>query len=344
MCEPTAAARTVTAGRGPRLRSVATFKPAYLIHGDDHGRISERRARLRAIAEAESGTGGVEVFEGDAATPESIGLALNAMTFAMGRRFLIVDGTERWKDADVETLLAPALAAIAPDTTVAFFAREEGRTKVSAKLATAVAKAGGDVVAENMLKARELPRWVVTEADRLGIRLEGAAARALVTQVGERQQRLLRELEKLALEHGPGATIGVEEVEGAAALSADHQVWGLVDALVSRDRAHATRAFLELRAQGEALPRLVPLMARRVRDVLAVATRLEAGESPAQVKSALKMPSWQADRRIKEARATDAEALRRALEALADLELASRGNSELADDTEALRAIDEIAV
>jgi DNA polymerase III subunit delta len=344
MCEPTAAARTVTAGRGPRLRSVATFKPAYLIHGDDHGRISERRARLRAIAEAESGTGGVEVFEGDAATPESIGLALNAMTFAMGRRFLIVDGTERWKDADVETLLAPALAAIAPDTTVAFFAREEGRTKVSAKLATAVAKAGGDVVAENMLKARELPRWVVSEADRLGIRLEGAAARALVTQVGERQQRLLRELEKLALEHGPGATIGVEEVEGAAALSADHQVWGLVDALVSRDRAHATRAFLELRAQGEALPRLVPLMARRVRDVLAVATRLEAGESPAQVKSALKMPSWQADRRIKEARATDAEALRRALEALADLELASRGNSELADDTEALRAIDEIAV
>jgi DNA polymerase III subunit delta len=266
------------------------------------------------------------------------------MTFAMGRRFLIVDGTERWKDADVETLLAPALAAIAPDTTVAFFAREEGRTKVSAKLATAVAKAGGDVVAENMLKARELPRWVVSEADRLGIRLEGAAARALVTQVGERQQRLLRELEKLALEHGPGATIGVEEVEGAAALSADHQVWGLVDALVSRDRAHATRAFLELRAQGEALPRLVPLMARRVRDVLAVATRLEAGESPAQVKSALKMPSWQADRRIKEARATDAEALRRALEALADLELASRGNSELADDTEALRAIDEIAV
>ena len=333
----------MTAGRGSRLGSVATFKPAYLIHGDDHGRISERRARLRAIAEAESGTGGVEVFEGDAATPESVGLALSAMTFAMGRRFLIVDGTERWKDAEVESLLAPALAAIAPDTTVAFFAREEGRTKASAKLAAAVKKAGGDVVAENTLKARELPRWVVSEADRLGIRLEGAAAQALVTQVGERQQRLLRELEKLALEHGPGATIGVEEVEGAAALSADHQVWGLVDALVARDRAHATRAFLELRAQGEALPRLVPLMARRVRDVLAVAMRLEAGESPAQVKSALKMPSWQADRRIKEARATDAEALRRALEALADLELASRGNSELADDTEALRAIDEIA-
>ena len=30
------------------------FRPAYLIHGDDHGRIGERRARLRAMAERES--------------------------------------------------------------------------------------------------------------------------------------------------------------------------------------------------------------------------------------------------------------------------------------------------
>jgi DNA polymerase III subunit delta len=332
----------VPAGARSRLGAVATFKPAYLIHGDDHGRLAERRARLRAIAEAESGTGGVEVFEGDASTPETVGLALNAMTFAMGRRFLIVDGAERWKDADVEELLAPALASLAPDTTVAFFGREEGRTKIPAKLAAAVKKAGGDVVAENMLKARELPRWVVSEGEKVGLRIEGAAAQALVAQVGERQQRLLRELEKLALEHGAGATIGVEEVEGAAAPSAERQVWGLVDALVARDPAHATRAFLELRAQGEALPRLIPLMARRLRDVLAVATRLEAGESPAQVKAALKMPSWMADRRMKEARATDAEALRRALEELAELELASRGNSELAEDTAALRAIDRM--
>jgi DNA polymerase-3 subunit delta len=322
---------------------VATFKPAYLIHGDDHGRIAERRARLRAIAEAESGTGGVELFEGDAATPEAVGLALNAMTFAMGRRFLIVEGAERWKDADVEAKLAPALASMAPDTTVAFFGREEGRAKVPAKLAAAVKKAGGDVVAETMLKARELPRWVVSEAERLGVHLEGAAAQALVAQVGERQQRLLRELEKLALEHGDGARIGVEEIEGGAALSAERQVWGLIDALVARDRVHATRAFLELRAQGEALPRIIPLMARRLRDVLAIASRLEAGESPAQVKSSLKMNSWAADRRIKEARATDADALRRSLEALAELELASRGLSELSEDTAALRAIDAMA-
>jgi DNA polymerase III subunit delta len=332
----------VPADATSRLGPVATFKPAYLIHGDDHGRIAERRARLRTIAEAESGTGGVELFEGDASTPEAVALALRSMTFAIGRRFLIVDGVERWKDAEVEAVLAPALAGIAPETTVAFFAREEGRAKAPAKLAAVVKKAGGDVVAESALKPRELPRWVVAEADRLGLKLDSAAAKALVGQVGERQQRLLRELEKLALEHGEGATIGVEEIEGAAAVSAERQVWALVDALVARDRAHATRAFLELRAQGETLPRLVPLAARRVRDVLAIADRLDAGESPAQVKSSLKMTPWAADQRIKEARATDVRALQRTLEELSELELSSRGNTELAEDTAAVRAIDAI--
>src|SRR4051794_37759649 len=163
-----------------RLGPVATFKPAYLIHGDDHGRIGERRARLRAIAEAESGTGGGELFEGDAATPEAVALALRAMTFAIGRRFLIVDRVQRGKDADVDSMLAPALAGIAPETTVAFFAREEGRAKAPAKLVAVVKKAGGDVVAEAALKARELPRWVVGEGERLGLKIDLAAAKALV--------------------------------------------------------------------------------------------------------------------------------------------------------------------
>jgi DNA polymerase-3 subunit delta len=322
---------------------VPSFKPAYLIHGDDHGRIAERRARLRALAEAESGSGGVEVFEGESATPDAVAFALSAMTFAVGRRFLIVEGAERWKDAEVEAALAPALAAMPPDTTVAFFARDDARYKAPAKLVAAVQKAGGDVAAENTLKAKELPRWAMAEAAKLGVELDGAAAQALVAAVGDRQQRLLRELEKLALEHGTGARLGVEEVEAVAAPSAERQVWGLVDALVARDRRGATRAFLELRGQGESLPRLVPLMARRVRDVWAIAARIEAGESPAEIKASLRGNPWAADRRIKEARSTDADSLRLALEALAQLELDSRGATELADDTAALRAIARIA-
>jgi DNA polymerase III subunit delta len=316
---------------------MAAWKPAYLIHGDAHGRIAERRARLRTMAEAESGVEAVEVLEGDAATPEAVGGALNAMTFAVGRRFIIVDGVERWKDADVEAHLAPGLKDVPPETTVAFFAREDGRVRTPASLVALVKKIG-DIAVEATPKAKDLPQWAMAEAQRLGVTLERPAAQALVTSVGERQQRLLRELEKLAIEYGPGATLGTDEVEGAAH-SAERQVWGLVDSFVAGNGAAAARAFMELRAQGESIARLAPLMARRVRDVLAIATRLENGESPAQIKETVRGDPWQTEQRIRQARATDTDHLRRALEALADLEVASRGGSELEDDTVALLVI-----
>lgn len=315
------------------------FKPAYLIHGDDHGRVGERRTRLRALAEAESGIGGVECFEGDAATPANVAQALSAMTFAIGRRFLIVEGVERWKDADVQADLAPALTDPPPETTIAFFAREDGRQQAPAALHKLVTRVGGDVAAEKLRKARELPRWAIEQAAQLGIRLDGGGAQALVGIVGERQQRILRELEKLALEHGAGASLGVEEVEASAASSSERQAWSLADAVVAADRGTAVAVYGELRAQGEDPARLIPLMARRVREVLAIAERLDGGAAPADVKASLRMSPYAADRRIKEARAADVETLRGALEAIAELELATRGGSELAQDTAALRAI-----
>jgi len=322
---------------------VTELKPAYLIHGDDHGRIGERRAGLRALAERESGSGGLESFEGDAATPEAVAGALAAMTFAIGRRFIIVDGVERWKEADVKAHVAPALQAIAPDTTIAFFGREEGRVKVSAALAEAVERAGGNVAVERTLKAKELPKWLQGEASKLGVALDRDGAQALVGQVGDRQQRLVREVEKLAIELGPGARIGAEQVEAAAAHSAERQVWGLVDAVVAGEGQAATRAYITLQSQGESVTRLVGLLGRRVRDVLEIALRLEAGEAPAEIKKAIKGSPWAADRRIGEARRSDPERLRRALEALADLELATHGDTELSDPTEAVRAIARIA-
>jgi DNA polymerase-3 subunit delta len=244
------------------------------------------------------------------------------------------------------SLLIPGLRTLLkdldPDTTVAFFGREEGRAKVPKALVDAVKAAGGDISAEQMLKSRELPRWVQAQAARLGIEIEPTAAQALVASVGDRQQRLLREIETLALEHGQGGRNGLDDIE-AVAHSAERQVWSLVDALIARDREGATRTFIELRTQGESLARHVPLMARRVRDVLGIAERLEAGESAGAIKSSLKMAPWAADRRLGEARKSDVDALRTALDALADLELASRGGDELEDDTVALRAIDAIA-
>jgi DNA polymerase-3 subunit delta len=320
---------------------VPAFTPAYLIHGDDHGRIGERRAKLRAMAEAESGQCGVELFEGDACTAEAVTGALSAMTFALGRRFVIADGVERWKDADVAAVAAAMEPMDTESLTVAFFAREDARVRVPAALHRAVEKVGGKVAAENLLKTRALPGWLVKQASELGFELDQQAARALLAQVGERQQRLLRELEKLALEYGPGARVGVEEVQASSASSAERKTWTLADALVAGDEKTATRALLELRQQGERLPSLLYQMVRRVRDALAIAEALAAGKPAAQVRKTLRMPSFAADRLIADVSNRDVESYRRALELLADLEVESRGGGggALSEDTAAVRAV-----
>jgi DNA polymerase III subunit delta len=336
---------------------MAELKPAYLIHGDDHGAVAERRAGLRGLAEGPDARVSVEMLEGDNATPAGVVDALAAMTLTIGRRVIVVDGVERWRQADVEQALVAALAQMPPDTTLAMFAREEARAKAPDALHAAVKAAGGQVVAQLTVKPWELPRWAREQASRVGLSLDAAAAKALVAQVGERQQRLLRELEKLALEGDADqagvATVDAEVIEERAAHSAEWRAYGLADALVGASAREATLAYLRLREQGERLSGLIYLMSQRLREALAVALRLQAGESEAGVKRSLRMPSRAAERFIADVARSDPGRLRGALAALADLELDSRGGAAIAseraplaalgEDTLALRAIAQIA-
>jgi DNA polymerase-3 subunit delta len=340
------------------------LKPAYLVHGDDHGAVAERRARLCALAQSQGDASSVEQLAGG---PEDLARALCAMTFALGQRVIVVEGVERWKEAEVEQHVVPAMRELPPDTTVALFAREEGRTKAPAALHKAVKGAGGQIVAQSTVKPWELPRWVREQATRLGLALDQAAAKALVAQVGERQQRLLRELEKLELELAPplsdvgsssegdsGARdaalrVSAEQIEQRAAHSAERRAFALADALVAGDRRDATLSYLRLRRQGERITGLSYLMASRLREALAVAQRLQAGESAAEISRGLRMPPRVAERFLADIARSDPGRLSAALAVLADLELDTRGGAQLRtartgrstldEDTLAVRAI-----
>ena len=135
------------------------LKPAYLIHGDDHGAVAERRAGLRALAEGGEGdASSVELLEGEAGTPAGVAQALAAMTLAIGRRVILVEGVERWRQDEVEKHLTPAMSAMPPETTLALFAREEARAKAPAAVHAAVKRAGGQVVAQATVKPWELAK------------------------------------------------------------------------------------------------------------------------------------------------------------------------------------------
>ncbi len=330
---------------------MAELGPLYLIHGDDHGGVAGRRTRLLTLAAARGDS--VEVLAGEDATPAGVAAALAAMTLAFGTRVIVVDGVERWRGADVEKHLLTAFAQLPPQTTLAMFAREEGRNKAPEALVKAVKSAGGSVGAQASVKGRALPKWLEAEAKGLGLALDPAAARTLIARVGERQQRLLRELEKIALATG-GGRVSAEQIDELAASSSERHAYELADALVAGDGEAALRLYVRLWGQGERLSGLIGLIARRASAALHVASLLEQGAPPARIREELApMQPWLVDRLVSDVRNSDPARLREALALLAELELRTHGGAQvpsergaldgLQDDTLAVRALAELA-
>jgi DNA polymerase-3 subunit delta len=302
---------------------VPGLKPAYLICGDDVAKIDAWRARLRRRAEEEGGPGALEVFDARAQEPGEVAASLAAMTFATGTRYLLADGVETWKAGDLDPLEAD-LAAMPPDTVLVLI----GRGKVPARLIKAVEKAGGEHREYAAPKPWELPKWVRERAQEEGLELDSEASKALVAIAGPRQQRLARELEKLAIEVHPQTRLSADDVQRLAAGEATTQAYDLADALVARDRATVLRLAEDLVARGEPPGRLVYPIVRRLRDVHRAAELLEAGLPDKAVAGELKMPPWAAKRTLAQAKKADRDQLARALCGFAELEVDLRGGGE----------------
>ena len=139
-----------------------------------------------------------------------------------------------------------------------------------------------------------MPRLLVADAQRLGFRLEPAAARVLVDRMGASPVRLQHELERLALWAGDGGEVTAADLEAMIADTSEAAVWSLSDALLERDPAAALRIAERLIDQGENVTGLIYGLASRLRSACAAAGQLEEGIPPKQVESSLKMHPYAA--------------------------------------------------
>lgn len=307
------------------------MRPLYLIAGTDGAKIDATRSRLRARAERDGGAASLQVFEpGEGrGVPDYEALlgAIPAMSLTESRRYLLADGVERWRDKQLEAVAA-ALAGLPPDLSVVLIAR----AKAPAKLVKAVKAAKGEIHEFEAPKAREMPRLLIADAERLGFRLGPAAARMLVDRMGANPQRLQNELERLALWAGEGGTVGAADLEAMIADTSEAVVWALSDALLERDAAAALRIAERLISQGENVTGLIYGLASRLRKACAAAAILEEGVAPKQVESSLGMHPYAAKQLVRRLQGIDAGDLQEALIALADLEVWCRGGADYGDE------------
>lgn len=299
---------------------MADLKPVYLVCGDDDVKIDAWRARVKARAEADSGPGSLEQHEAGALSPDALANDLAALTFATGTRYILVDGVEGWKPNQLEPL-ERALADMPPETVLVMLARG----KAQAQLAKAVEKAGGDVNAYEAPTARQLGRWTVDRAADQKLKLDAEAARTLVALVGPRQQRIAREVERLALLAYPEGTLTAQQVAELAASETVLQAHELADLIVAGDERNALAIAEKLNAQGEPPGRLLYSVVRRLREVHRAAELLDAGVRENEAAGMLGTAPWLAKKHISAAKKAGRQKLEDAICAFAKLEIDLRG-------------------
>lgn len=316
------------------------MRPLYLIAGTDGAKIDATRSRLRARAERDGGIASLQVFEpGEgrgAPDHEALLGAIPAMSLTESRRYLLADGVERWRDRQLEAVAA-ALAGLPPDLSIVLIAR----AKAPPKLVKAVKAANGEIHEFEAPRARDMPRLLGADAEKLGFRLDSAAARMLVDRMGANPQRLHNELERLALWAEEGGAVSAADLEAMIADTSEAVVWALSDALLERDAAAALRIAERLISQGENVTGLIYGLASRLRKACAAAAMLEEGMAPKQVESSLGMHPYAAKQLVRRLQGIGTEDLQEALIALADLEVWCRGGADYGDElalTLALRA------
>jgi DNA polymerase III subunit delta len=110
--------------------------------------------------------------------------------------------------------------------------------------------------------------------------------------------------------------------------TSEEAIWSLADAVVEGDEGDSMRIAERLVAQGEALPRIVYSLAPRLRQALRAAGELEAGKPAGEVAKGLSMHPYAAKMLVSRVKGRTPEDIAASIEALADLELWSRGGSD----------------
>jgi DNA polymerase III subunit delta len=305
---------------------VADLKPIYLVCGDDDVKIDAWRARVKQRADAEGGQGSLEQHDATAMPPDALAADLAALTFATGTRYILIEGVETWKAAQLDPL-ERALAEMPPETVLVLIARG----KAQARLSKAVENAGGESREYEAPNARQLGKWTMERAAEQNLKIDAEGARTLVQLVGPRQQRLAREVERLALLAYPEGKLDAQQLSEMAAGEHELQAYELADAIVSGNERHALAVAERLVAQGETPSRLLYSVVRRLRDVHRAAELLDAGITETDAAGKLGMPPWLAKRAISAAKKAGRHALEDAICVFARLEIDLRGGGLRAD-------------
>jgi DNA polymerase-3 subunit delta len=196
----------------------------------------------------------------------------------------------------------------------------DGRSKLMR-----VARQKGLLCEAQPLKLAAMRGFAAREATRRDLRLDDAAAAALVDCVGTDVSALSDALERLSLYVGLNQPITLAAVEACVSRVRVESIWALVDAVSARDRRTALKAAGSLLDDREPPLRILAMVVRQLRLLGRARQALDQGASPDAAAAAAGAPPFKARELAFAARRMSMPELRRAFRILSEADLAQKG-------------------
>jgi DNA polymerase-3 subunit delta len=268
-----------------------------LLHGNDEFAISGHIEKLCVgLGDLSTAEMNIARFDGRLGLEfEALNTAVNAAPFlALRRVMVLVHPIAAFSSPEGRKKIIDFLEKAQPTTTIVLAEYEElKRDHWLMKWAisrggtgTSLAAPRAGVHVYNLPKRWEMPRWIESETKKLGGRIEPDAAARLSEMVGEDTRIASQELTKLLTYVNFARPISLLDVERVSIVSAQGNVFELVDALGLEDGKKAQHVLHQLLEEVEAFE-LWGMVIRQFRLLLQARELLDGNASIPEVQKAL---------------------------------------------------------
>lgn len=305
--------------------------PVTMVRGSDDG---VRRDAVRALVDDLVGAEdrSLAVEEVDVGAPDDDGDPLLALVdaaqtppFLTEHRVVLGRVTDKRERAE---LVAPLVAYLADPLPSTRLVLDWAGGKVPRSLTEAIAQVGGAVV--DTSPGSKLAAWVPEQLAEAKVRVDKAGQARLVDWLGDEPSRLHGLLEVLRSTYGPGARLGVDDVEPFLGDDGGVPPWDLTDAIDRGDRPVALQLLHRMLGGRHPFQVLATLHTHYSR-MLQLDGAEVTGERAAAELLGMKGSTFPARKALGQARRLGHERIVRAVELLAQADLDLRGSKAWPD-------------
>jgi DNA polymerase-3 subunit delta len=306
-----------------------------LIYGNDEYAINRRLAEFESMfSDPTSASMNLTRLEGSSMTEDELNNAVNAMPFLAKQRLVLLSNpSARYATPDrrrkfcefIEKTPATARLVIREDMetrTLRDKAKQE-REDDRNWLVKWFRKSGLDLERCGLPAQWQMTEWIIKQAREQGGQIEAPAAARLADMVGTNPQQAAQEIGKLLAYANWARPIRLEDVQAVSIVTAEANIFDMVDALAQGKGREAQRLMHRLVQEEDAFG-VWPMVIRQFRLLLLARDVMEAGGGVPEVQKALGVADFVAKKTYDQARRFSVPALERVYHRLLEIDVAAK--------------------